>query len=113
MKSEKERQTPYNIIYIWSPKYDKNDLSTKQNQIMDLEGHVCHGGSGERGIDREFGVGRCRLLHLEWMGKWGPAVWHRELYPVSWVRTWWKMKKNGCVWVIGSLCCTEEIEGTL
>ena len=71
------------------------------------------GGSGERGIDREFGVGRCRLLHLEWMGKWGPAVWHRELYPVSWVRTWWKMKKNGCVWVIGSLCCTEEIEGTL
>ena len=28
----------------------------------------CQGGGGESGMDGEFGVSKCRLLHLEWMG---------------------------------------------
>ena len=53
-----------------SVKYDTNDLSTKQTQIMDMEGRPVFAGGdgGERGMDGEFGAGRCRLLHLERMG---------------------------------------------
>ena len=28
--------------------------------------YVFLGGHGEKGRDKEFGVGRCKLLHLEW-----------------------------------------------
>ena len=27
----------------------------------------CQGGRGGRGVDWEFGISRCRLLHLEWI----------------------------------------------
>ena len=55
---------------MWSLKYDTNDLSAKQKQIMDTENILVFARRerGKRGTDREFGVVRCRLLHLEWMG---------------------------------------------
>ena len=31
-KSDKERQIPYDITYIWNLKYNTNDLFTKQKQ---------------------------------------------------------------------------------
>ena len=47
-------------------------LSIKQKQIMAKESRlVVAGGTGKRGgsgMDGEFGVGGCKLLHLEWMG---------------------------------------------
>ena len=46
------------------------NLSTK-NKIMDLENRlaVAKGrGGGGSGMDWEFGVHRCRLLPLEWVG---------------------------------------------
>ena len=34
MKSERERQIPYDITYMWNLKYDKNEpIYKKQNQI--------------------------------------------------------------------------------
>jgi len=44
-------------------------LSRKQKHIMDMEDRLMfarevRGGSG---MDREFGVGRCKLLCLEWI----------------------------------------------
>ena len=38
---------------------------------------------GEGGMDGKFGVGRCRLLHLEWMGDRILLYKHKELYLVS------------------------------
>ena len=32
VKSERERQTPYDITYMWSLIYGTNDLSTKQKR---------------------------------------------------------------------------------
>ena len=29
---------------------------------------VARGNGGDSGLDWEFGVSRCKLLHLEWMG---------------------------------------------
>ena len=45
-------------------------LSTKQKKIMDIESRLvfASGEQRERRMDWEFGVSRCRLLHLEQMG---------------------------------------------
>ena len=44
-------------------------LSSKQKQIMDMEGRlvVAWGQGGGSGMHGEFGVGRCKLLCLEWI----------------------------------------------
>ena len=46
--------------------------------------------------------------------QWGPTVYHRELYPVSCVKTWWKIvwEKRMDICMTGSLCCTAEIDMT-
>ena len=45
----------------------KMNLSTEKNQIHSLGEQTCgcQGGGEESGIDWEFGVSRCQLLHLE------------------------------------------------
>ena len=44
-------------------------LFTKQKQIMDRESRlmVARGEGGGSGMDRDLGVGRCKILHLEWI----------------------------------------------
>ena len=44
-------------------------LSTKQKQIMDMKSRLVfvRGKGGGSGMDRAFGVGRCKLLHFEWI----------------------------------------------
>ena len=120
-KPERERQIPYDITYMWSLKYDANDLSTKQKPIMDHGGqnYVCQGRGGETGIDGEFGVSRCWLLHLEWMGD-GVLLYSTgncaQSLGLEHNRKWKKNKKvlsNVCIWAVGSLYYTAEIEGTL
>ena len=46
----------------------KVSLSTNQKQSHRHREQMCGWQGGGSGMDREFGVGRCRLLHLEWMG---------------------------------------------
>ena len=78
-----QKEKAYDITYMWSPKYGTNDLFTKQKQIMDMESRLvfARGERGERGTDRKFGIGICRLLHLEWMAdgvllySTGKCVW--------------------------------------
>ena len=45
-------------------------ISTKQKETHKHREQTCdcHRGGGERGIDREFGVSRYKLLYLEWIG---------------------------------------------
>ena len=44
------------------------NLSTKQKQIHRHREQTCGcQGWGREGVDEEFGVGRCQLLHLEWI----------------------------------------------
>ena len=45
------------------------NLSTEKKQTHGLgeQTCVCQGGGGGSGMDREFGVSRCKLLHLEWI----------------------------------------------
>ena len=45
------------------------NLSTKQKQTHRHREQTCgcQGAGGGRGMEWEFGVGRCKLLHLEWI----------------------------------------------
>ena len=54
---------------MWNLEYGTDDLSIKQKQVMDMEIRLVfsRGEGGEKGMDGEFGVGRCELLHLEWI----------------------------------------------
>ena len=46
--------------------------------------------------------------------QWGPTLLHRQLYPISWDRLWWKViLKKEYVSMTESLCCTAEIDTTL
>ena len=51
---------------MWNIKYGTNEPITKQthreNRLV-----VAKWEEGGRGRDWEFGVGRCKLLHLEWI----------------------------------------------
>ena len=117
-KSERERQTPYDITYMWSLKHGTNDLSTKEKQIMDMEGRLVFvRGRGRGGDWWGVGVGRCRLLHLEQMGdgvllySTGNCVWSR-------VRTLWKnenkkqnkQKKVGVYEWLGSFAVQQTLK---
>ena len=46
-------------------------ISTKQKQTRDRESRlvVAKGEGGGSGMDGEFGVGKCKLLCLEWISK--------------------------------------------
>ena len=45
------------------------NLSVEQKQTLGQREQTCDcREGGGRGMDGEFGVNRCKLLHLEWMG---------------------------------------------
>ena len=70
MKSERERQIPYDIIYMGNLKYGTSELSCKTKTDSQTWRTDLRRGWGVRwrgGMDREFGVGRCKLFHLEWI----------------------------------------------
>ena len=69
-KSERERQIPYDITYMWNLKYDTNELIYKtetDSETQRTDSWLPRGRGKGRGMDWEFGVGRCKLLHLEWI----------------------------------------------
>ena len=67
--SQKEKDLIISLICGISNIAQMN-LSTKQKQTHGHREQMCgcQGGGGGSGINREFGVGRCKLLHLEWIG---------------------------------------------
>ena len=48
-------------------------LSTEPKQTLSYRelSCGCQGGGGEGEMDIAFGVGRCKLLHIEWINKMG------------------------------------------
>ena len=64
MKSDRERQIPYDIVYMWNLK-SKND--TKRNRLTDLENElmVTSGGRVGGGIDWEIGTDTYTILYIK------------------------------------------------
>ena len=63
--SQRERQIPNDIIYMWNLKYGTNEPIYRKETNSWTCG--CQGGGGGSGMDWEFAVSRCKLLHLEWI----------------------------------------------
>ena len=68
-KSERERQIPDDMTYMWNLKYGRNEPIYRTETDSDMENgfviaKLARGGSG---MDGDVGVGRCKLLHLEWI----------------------------------------------
>lgn len=63
------------------------------------------------GMDWEFGVSRCKPLHLEWMSH-GVLLYSTGNYIQSWDRTGWKIILER-EFTTGSRCYTAEIGTTL
>ena len=117
-KFEKDKYRMISLICGMSNMTQMN-LSTKQKQTHGIENRlvVAKGGRGERGMAWEFGVSKCKLLHLEWINKvlqyntgnyiQSPGIDHDG-----------KEYKNECVgmcvyiYLCMSLCCRAEI-GTI
>ena len=53
----------------WNIIYGTNELIYRNEQPLDHGEQTCgcQGGGGGSGMDWEFGVTRCKLLHLEWI----------------------------------------------
>ena len=39
-KSERERQIPYDVTYMWNLKYDTNELLWNRNRLTDIENRL-------------------------------------------------------------------------
>ena len=63
VRSDRERQALYDITYMWNLKCGTNEPIYKTKTDLWLP----RGRGGGRGMDWEFGVSRCKLLHIEWI----------------------------------------------
>ena len=93
------------------------NLTTKQKQTDRHREQTCGcrgSGEGGRGMDWEFGVSRCKLLHLEWIKN------KVLLYSTGNYIQYPRINHNGkeylkkeCIYIYicitESLCCTAEI----
>ena len=66
--SQKEKDKYYTISHMWNLKYGTNEPIHKtktdiENRLVVAKGKA---GSGS-GMNGEFRIGRCKLLHLEWI----------------------------------------------
>ena len=66
-KSERERQTPYDITYMWNLKYGTREPVYRTETDSDMENRLVVAMEGRSGMGLEFGVHRRKLFHLEWI----------------------------------------------
>ena len=68
-------------------------------------------------MDRDFGVSRCKLLHLECIKNkvllYGTGNYIQSFGTEHDGRQYEKNCVCMCIYMAGSLCCTEEIDTTL
>ena len=70
MKSERERQIPYDITYMWNLKYDTNESVYKtetDSQTQRTALWQSRQREDGRGKKREVGVSRRKPLYIEWI----------------------------------------------
>ena len=80
--SQTEGQIPCDITYMWNLKQGTNKpIYKRETDFTDTE-QTC--GCQREGVNWESGVGRCKLLHLEWINKiLGYSTGNYIQYPVK------------------------------
>ena len=116
--SQRERQTPYDITYMWNLKYDTNELIYKtetdsQTQKTNLWLPKEKGVGG--GINQEFGISRYKLLYIKQINN-NVLLYSTRNYiqnPVLHHNGKEHEKEYVHICIIESLCCTPETNTTL
>ena len=107
---------PYDITYMWNLKQDTNEPIYKtetdsRTQRIDV---AAKGECGGRGLDWEFGISRCELVHKECINN--KALMYSTgnyiQYPVI-KYDGKEYEKNAYICITESLCCTAVITTTL
>ena len=67
--NQKEKDTMWYHLYVESKIWHKWTYLQNRNRLTDIEIRlvVAKGEGGGTGMDWDFGVGRCKLLYLEWI----------------------------------------------
>ena len=66
--SQKEKQMPYDITYMWNLKYDTNEQIYKTQTYRHREQTCgCRGGWGGGEKDWELWISRCKLVYIGWI----------------------------------------------
>ena len=65
--NHKETNTMWCHLYVESKIWHNWTHLQNRNRLTDVETRLVVAKSRESGMDWEFGVGRCKLLHLEWI----------------------------------------------
>ena len=82
-----------------SHKYEKSSEKAKSGCKKEEENQGTPGNQvkkmfpGESGNFVKIPIKQTTTFRMD--KQWGPAIQHRELYPVSWDRTWWKIIWQG------------------
>ena len=113
--SERERQIPNDITCMWNLNYGTNELIYKIEADSQTEIRLVVAKGEGREMEWEFGVGRCKLLHLEWISN------KVLLYSTGNYIHYTVINRNGeeyqekdvPMWIPESLCCTAEMGTTL
>ena len=68
-ETRKRKANTYDITYVESKIWQKQTYPEHRNRLVDVENNlvVAKEVVGGSGMDGEFGVGRCKLFHLEWI----------------------------------------------
>ena len=70
---------------MWNLQYATNEPIYKIEIDSQTYRLVAAEGLGVGRMNWEFGVSRCKLLHIEWNGQTTRStIWHRELHSVFW-----------------------------
>ena len=68
-KDKRKTNTIWYLLYVQSKTWHKWSYLQNRNRLTNIENRlvVAKGEWGERGMNWEFGVSRCKLLHTAWI----------------------------------------------
>ena len=66
-KSERERQVSYHLYLAFNIWHKYISTEKKQTHGHGEQTHGCQEEKGGKEMDWEFGISRCKLLHMEWV----------------------------------------------
>ena len=91
------------------------NLSMKQKQTHrhSEQTYGCQGGGEQVGMDWEFGISRCKLLHLEWINNKVLLYSTGNYIQYLVVNHMENNIKNICICIAESIWCTVEINTAL
>ena len=86
-------------------------MKEKQTHRCRKQTYSCQRTGGREEMDWEFGVSRCKLSHIGWIHNKGEPYLPYLLYLLIIIEK--NIKRNPCVCIPESLCCTAEINTPL